>query len=120
VVPDAFGEAFVSQHLALIRPKPSLIDSDWLAVTIFSTDAQQQMDAARYGGTKTQLALDDIGDVRIPLPTLEDQRRNVERFRIALRGNTKIQRAIQKQVALIRERREALISLAVTGRLSAA
>lgn len=48
---------YVSQHVAVLRPRGLV--PEWLAYSLFAHQAQDQLIGGQYGGTKTQLALDD-------------------------------------------------------------
>jgi type I restriction enzyme S subunit len=117
VVPAGLGEAYVSQHLALIRPAPSRVVPEWLALALWTDDAQRQLDAARYGGTKQQLALDDVRDVRIPWAPLSQQRNTVGPVLRDLETLTEAWVRTRRAMDLLRERRRALITAAVTGQI---
>lgn len=115
VVPDGLGEAYVSQHLALMTPDRCV--ADWLAFALWSSVAQRQLDSSRYGGTKTQLALQDIAGVRIPVPGHDEQVRRAQVLGgIRWRCLGVVDR-LEHQTALLAEHRQALITAAVTGQI---
>ena len=60
VVNDNICEAYVNQHLALLRPTANRIESRWLAHSLASIVGQSQFQEALYGGTKDGLGLEDI------------------------------------------------------------
>lgn len=66
IVPEHLGDAYISQHLALMRPDLNMVRPEWLAWALKADDAQWQFDMARYGGTKQQLALDDVAEFAFP------------------------------------------------------
>jgi type I restriction enzyme, S subunit len=115
IVRDGLGEAYVSQHLALLTPSRCL--TDWLAYALWGSAAQRQLDSARYGGTKTQLALEDVVNVRIAMPDKGEQLRLVDTLRNVRRRCLITIERLQKQVDLLSERRQALITAAVTGQI---
>lgn len=117
VVTDELAGSHVSQHLALLRTNHAVADPTWLALALFGSDAQAQLDSARYGGTKTQLALDDVIETRIPLPSLELQRTLVAEWRRKDDILTGAMDRLNHQLGLLREHRQALITAAVTGQL---
>ncbi len=117
VVPADLGEAYVSQHLALLRPDRALVMPEWLALAFWTEDAQRQLDAARYGGTKQQLSLDDIREVIVPLAEMTVQRTVVSRVLASLEAATQAEQQIRRLIDLLLERRHALITAAVTGQL---
>jgi len=69
------------------------------------------------GSTHKTIYFPDIQSIRIPLPTLSEQQRAIDLSdgqRVALEA---LEAAMQTQLALLRERRQALTTAAVTGRL---
>ena len=65
LVPDGLGDAYINQHIALIRPRPG-INARYLAWFIVSPDGQRQLAALERGATKKGLGLDDIRALDIP------------------------------------------------------
>lgn len=69
------------------------------------------------GSTHKTIYVPDLQMLRIPLPPLEEQREIVKQIRAE---NAKIDRlndTVQRQTALLTERRTALITAAVTGQI---
>jgi type I restriction enzyme S subunit len=73
--------------------------------------------AQSYGGTKTQLALDDIRELWFPVPPVSEQTAIVEHVDAELSKIDQLRSAAKASIALLRERRSALIAAAVTGQL---
>jgi type I restriction enzyme S subunit len=117
VVPPQMAGAYVSQHLALVRPNRLLVTPEWLALSIWSDEGQTQLDLARYGGTKQQLSLDDVREVRLVLPPLEAQSRVAAELHLELEKLEQVAACRALQMDLLIERRKGLITGAVTGRL---
>ncbi len=110
---DAGG--FVSQHVALMTPiEPA---GEWIAYAVRSTRARQELDAGQYGGTKTQLSLGDIAALKIPYPKSAVRDQRLTQLRASLTSVERAQRALRRQIALLQEHRQALITAAVTGEL---
>jgi type I restriction enzyme, S subunit len=107
--------AAISQHVALMTP--SGCGSDWLAFALTSTAARAQFDSARYGGTKSQLALDDVRDVEIEVLNPKDEARTLDQLRSITRTIRSAQAVLARQILLISEHRQALITAGVTGAL---
>ncbi len=77
VIPRAFEDAYVNQHVAIARPVP-LVDSSYLGWYFACKDAGKgQLEALRRGATKAGLGLDDIRAVVVALPPLAEQNRIV-------------------------------------------
>lgn len=114
VRPDQ-ASGYVSQHVALLRPRG--VNPEWLALSVFSDRSQEQLLGGQYGGTKQQLGLDDLAELRIHVPSIEDQTRIVSRLQIIKQRTKTACAAIHRQIDLLQERRQSLITAAVTGQI---
>lgn len=70
------------------------------------------------GSTHKTIYMPDIEAIRIPLPRVDEQDKIVDDVWRRLRPIDAVTDAIQRQVELLRERREALITTAVTGQIN--
>jgi type I restriction enzyme S subunit len=118
-IPATLPEAYVNQHLALMTPKES-VASRWLAYALASGPVQAHLDATRYGGTKTQLALEDVAESPLQVPSADEQLRIARELDYRLQIHATVIQRIDRQLALLTEYRQALISAAVTGQLDEA
>ena len=108
--------AYVSQHVALARPN-ARVNSRWLAYVVSSTVGREQLLGAGYGGTKIQLSLDDIKTFIVPLPP-NDEQYLISKFLDAETRKLDLLTAEHHHFEqLLQERRSALISAAVTGKI---
>jgi type I restriction enzyme S subunit len=72
---QGIGEAYVSQHVALIRPVTTDV-SRWLLLCLMAPVAGRAILVERaYGAGKPGLNLDNIRSLKIPIPPLAEQRR---------------------------------------------
>ncbi len=118
VAPVGFENAFVSQHIALVRlARGKGLDPVYAGYTALSEIGQSQLVGQGYGGTKTQLALDDIRELWFPVPPLPEQIAIVRRIERATSVIDGLYSATTRTLALLRERRDSLIAAAVTGQL---
>ncbi|MHB1738554.1 MAG: hypothetical protein ACYCXA_03530 [Actinomycetes bacterium] len=69
------------------------------------------------GGTKQQLGLDDLLELRIGLPQVKEQRIRVAKMDAARQVLEALSDRLTRQVEALKERRQALITAAVTGEL---
>jgi type I restriction enzyme, S subunit len=73
------GEAYVSQHVALIKPTTTSL-SRWLLLCLMAPiGARAELVECAYGAGKPGLNLDNIRFLRIPLPPLAEQHRIVDK-----------------------------------------
>lgn len=117
VIPDGFESAYVSQHLALVRPNVDRVLGRWMAYQFFSTSGQAQLTGAGYGGTKIQLGLGDVKDVWLALPPTGEQEAICAWIGAEV-DKLKCQSVSIRDVILrLSEYRSALITNAVTGKI---
>ncbi len=118
VAPVGLENAYINQHIALVRLASAKgLDPGYAGYVSISDIGQSQLVGHGYGGTKTQLALDDIRELWFPVPPLPEQMaivRRIERETLVIDG---LRSATTRTLALLRERRAALIAAAVTGQL---
>jgi len=94
-------------------------DPDYLQIALSTSDARAQISAAARGSSQTMVKLrgDDLRNLRVPLPPVAQQQ-EIARHVCNRRTATDLAiTAIDSQISLLRERRQALITAAVTGRL---
>ena len=72
------------------------------------------------GSTHRTIYMPDIEAIRVPLPPVEEQDRIVDGVWQRLRPIDTLVAAIERQIALLQEHRQALITAAVTGLLDVA
>jgi type I restriction enzyme S subunit len=75
LIPEGFGEAYINQHTALVRPC-SLLKGRFLPEVLRSNFVQDQF-CAPQRGIKNSFRLSDVANVLIPLPPLAEQHRIV-------------------------------------------
>lgn len=81
-VADAFpGQAFVSQHLCLVRPRPDKVDGEYLAYLLSSAPYQTKFNRLSDAGAKAALNLRTVRELRVPVPSLDRQRKIAEILR---------------------------------------
>jgi type I restriction enzyme S subunit len=78
---------------------------------------QRQLKEGAYGGTKLQLNLEDIRALVVLRPPLVEQQAIVDSLRTELRSMNMLLELARATISTLRERRQALISAAVTGKI---
>ncbi|MCT2281777.1 restriction endonuclease subunit S [Micromonospora chalcea] len=117
VVTDEWVGAYVSQHVALCRLDPSTFDPQFVGYFMLTTEGQDQLKLGAAGGTKVQLALDDIKALSVPLTPLRAQGKIVASIEVQVSRIDALIAKAEEFIGLARERRAALIAEAVTGRI---
>ncbi|WP_296933488.1 restriction endonuclease subunit S [uncultured Marinobacter sp.] len=108
---------YVSQHVALARPIATLCSSNWLAYFILGNAAKEQLLGSGYGGTKVQLSLEDIRELVVAVPPTDEQISIAQMLDKRLQEMEALISEAKAAMALLSERRSALISAAVTGKI---
>jgi type I restriction enzyme S subunit len=114
VVPDMFERAVLDRNLALLRPLPG-VSSEWLAFVLRSRQLQEQMRLSIAAAAQPGLPLGAIRELRVPDMETAEQYVLAERLAKECDRSDRVVRAIEARQALLAERRQALITAAVTG-----
>jgi type I restriction enzyme S subunit len=99
VVPDDIGEAYISQHLLLLRPCGDLIPR-YLSAFLASPTGHEQMQRLNRGGVKAGLNFDDVRSIVVPLPPLDRQRAFHRRLKCVDSIRAQIRRALSSSDVL--------------------
>ena len=91
--------------------------SKWLAYSLKAPAGSEVLRTSSYGGTKIGLGLAEVGNVSISLPSLKEQFLRVRRIEAQLDGMFSMRAALDKQLVLLAERKQSLITAAVTGQI---
>ncbi|MET9361292.1 restriction endonuclease subunit S [Streptomyces sp. NPDC006632] len=113
VVESGWIDAYVSQHVALCRLDLAQMDPRFVGYFMLGTEGQDQLLQGAVGGTKVQLALDDIRGLRIPVPPLVEQQRVAAYLDRELAKIDTLIAAQERFVGFLDERRDAVIRDAV-------
>jgi len=113
LVPQVFERANVNQHVCIIRTKQSL-DSKWISLCLPSNAVQSQIDFSQNGAGREGLNFEQIGNMSVALPPAKE----IEEISRCLdRETARIDALVMKKtrfIELLREKRQALITHAVT------
>ena len=107
---------FVNQHLALIRPRHDLALPRFLATLLAATPTRTYFAVKQYG-LKEGLSLTNVAETPICLPPVSEQEDIVDYLGKIETKMRRLREIADDQVELLRERRTALISAAVTGKI---
>lgn len=110
-------EFVVASSLIIITPDPALVESDYLRYALSSLPLLEQAKTLVRGAGLPRLSVANLATVRVPFPPLEVQRELVD-WLDQVTGSIDLAIAVaRRSVELARERRAALISAAVTGKI---
>ncbi len=110
-------EAYVSQHVALIRPvKTTLVNFIHLFLTS-SSGGRGQLNKEAYGAGKPGLNLQQVGSVHIPLPSQAEFARLMETLRTQLDSISEQDRFINRLIKQSTAQRKNILRAAFAGQL---
>jgi type I restriction enzyme S subunit len=119
VVGDDYPKLLLCDKLYRLRVNEERCLPAFLALYLTSAAARTQVEIGATGASSSMLNIGQstILEMYIPLPPVEIQRRIVDRISDQLISSANLQQAAERAIALLQERRTALISAAVTGKI---
>jgi type I restriction enzyme S subunit len=107
----------VASSLIIIRPTASILDSDFLNCLCQSLGIANQVDCFVKGAGLPRLSIQNLTKVVVCLPPISEQKAIAEFLESELAKFDTLTTEAQRAIALLQERRSALISAAVTGQI---
>ena len=117
VAPD-LGPAMVKGKCFCARMWPGIAVPEYLALLLSSPFGAESIGLSGRGSTRTMINLDVVRSTVVPLPTVERQVEIVLEAQRQRRRTGVLVTALRNQIDLLAERRQALITAAVTGELA--
>lgn len=115
LVPTNFPDANVNQHVCILRFPTSI--REFISFVMKSNSIKEQIDAFQTGGNREGLNFEQIAKLKFTLPPLNEINSIIEHIKsITVTFNT-LEEQAQQAINLMQERRTALISAAVTGKI---
>ena len=110
-------DATINQHIAFISSRGAHLSPWYLKWTLSAAYDYLRSISDDVGGTKGALTCEELANLRVPVPPAAEQREIVREIAARTRAIDDLATAAERTVALLRERRSALIAAAVTGRI---
>ncbi|WMN95559.1 restriction endonuclease subunit S [Vibrio parahaemolyticus] len=115
LVPLEFIEANVNQHVCIIRLPDCL--REFISMVLKSTPIKEQIGAIQTGGNREGLNFEQISKFSFALPPESERGEIVQSVKISLAKLDALEEQSNRAIKLMQERRTALISAAVTGKI---
>jgi type I restriction enzyme, S subunit len=113
-IPDCLHQ----NHVFAVRPDPLSLDSEYLGYLTRTSHARAYFEMTGVQSTNlASTSASKVSDFKIPALTIDEQRNRVERYQKFADKNRQISTALTKQLELLTEHRQALITAAVTGEI---
>ncbi|MFB1079346.1 restriction endonuclease subunit S [Photobacterium damselae] len=104
-------------HVAVLKTIKTKIDPFYFAYVLNGSSCYEQSQLSTYGATNNDLGLSRIAQIILACPPLDEQKVIKDRLDSKCSKIDDLVTKAQQQVALMQERRTALISAAVTGKI---
>ena len=108
-------DAYVNQHVCLVRPNSEILPM-FLGLVLKSKLGQSYFEVSQYG-LKQGLSLKNINEAPVTLPDMDEQRKIISYIDIETAKLAALTAQAEQAIELLQERRTALISAAVTGKI---
>jgi type I restriction enzyme S subunit len=116
IVPGEFPAANVNQHVCIVRPRFA-DHAPWLHLSFCATSTKLQVTLLQTGSGREGLNFGQVGNFVVVVPPVEEITQVLSIVSKRLRTIDAAVQAVENSVGLLRERRSALITAAVTGQI---
>jgi type I restriction enzyme S subunit len=113
------GTAYVSQHVALVRPAPTILTEFLYWFLIAEAAGRKQLSTSAYGAGKPGLNLENIRSVKIDLPPLDEQVEIVTRINSMLSIEEAVTAQLNHEIGICDALRHSILKKAFSGQLLA-
>lgn len=117
-VPEHLDGALLNQNTVIFEPADSKVTSEYLFFALLTTAYRDHLDLNAHGtANQASLSLSDMLSFYIPLPSLDEQKAISSELSRVFENVKALERESESLVGFLTERRSALISAAVTGKI---
>jgi restriction endonuclease S subunit len=116
LAPELGVRMITSVDVCIVKTR-SDVDARYLVYLLSSKQYLAHLDAIGRGGTRVRVSRSQLGQVRLPIPPLEDQERIAGHLDDRVPGIRHVMHKTEEQLDKLAEYRQALITAAVTGQL---
>jgi len=115
LVPKDFVGANVNQHVCILRFNSDF--NEFFSYVLKSHLIKEQIDSCQTGGNREGMNFDQISGLIVCIPPKNERLEIIESIKSAIKRFDKLESKSNNAIRLIKERRTALISAAVTGKI---
>lgn len=110
-------EATINQHLAFIKPADDRLAVDYLHHLLGHAYSFLRSNSDGSGSTKGAITCEQLSNMKIPVPPASEQTAICSHIQKSLEATAPLIKELNHSIALLKERRAALITAAVTGQI---
>ncbi|AWV20250.1 Type I restriction-modification system specificity subunit (plasmid) [Roseomonas mucosa] len=116
IVPVELNNANITQDVARIAPRHD-VDPRWLRFALLSEPVKESLACGSLGAAVRGINIFDLKRARIPTPPEAEREKIAEHLTYVISEFEHLSLEAERAITLLRERRSALISAAVTGKI---
>lgn len=116
-IPKGFGNGNVNQHVCIIRPVQSIIETQYLYLVLISKIGQLQINLHQTGANREGLNFEQIKNFVLPLPSKNEQTEIMNYIKTQTEKIDNTVFKVQQEIELIKEYKTSLINEVVTGKI---
>ncbi len=116
MAPDLGCRMITSVDVCILRPNSS-VDRRFIVSYLSSSAHLSLLESIARGGTRDRVSRDQLGQVMVPLPPLEEQQRIASHIDEELQLLSTLGARLTEQIQLLVQHRHTLITAAVSGKL---
>jgi type I restriction enzyme S subunit len=109
--------ATVNQHVAYIKPADDILAEPYLLRVLEAAYLHLRIESEGAGSTKGAITCEQLGNLRVPVPDLVEQLAIVSFLDREITKLDRLTNDSERGIALLKERRSAIITAAVTGQI---
>lgn len=117
VIPSSMNGANLNSQIAYLRVENRIIDPHYLVHYLASDTIKAEIKAAQEGSVLTQYPISDLAAIHVPVPPKDEQQKISTYLKEQLFSFNVLTSEASNSINLLSERRSALISAAVTGKI---
>lgn len=118
MVPKGMNNVLLNQNTVVFDPNTQELLPHYLFFILSTAGYRDHLDLNAHGtANQASLNVQDMLNFYVILPSFEEQGNIVESLQLKLATYLQVEQKMQKQIVLLKERRTALISAAVTGKI---
>jgi type I restriction enzyme S subunit len=110
-------KATINQHLAYLKPKDDRLSANYLRAILMHAYEFLRSDSDGAGSTKGAITCEQLANTKIPIPPAKEQEEICSRIEQFAEKSEPLIANVRTSINLLRSRRNALITAAVTGQI---
>ena len=108
----------IGQRMVLLHVRQAIVSGEWVVHSIYSEHAQRFIRDLSNATTVAHLNMSDIPGIPIAVPDLREQQQLLIRIRSEVRRHDETVSRLNRQIDLLSQRRQSLITAVVTGEMA--